>query len=719
MATDLERLVVRLEAQMRTFERELARGRQTANSQLSAIEKRFQQASKTISGSFGGLSRVLGAVGIGISVRELQQFADGFTQIQNSLKVAGLQGEELDRVYQRLFESAQKNAAPLESLGRLYGRVALVQKELKVSTEEMLLFTDRIALALRVSGQSAAQSSGALLQLSQALGSGVVRAEEFNSILEGALPIAQAAAAGILEAGGSVAKLRQLVIDGKVSSEAFFRGFQAGSKILEERAAGMELTIGQAFTKLQNSLIDAVGKIDKTTGVSAAAVTALDTLSSGVRSLAEEIERQKKPFTDFVETLKEIDRGISSVMRDVGRFTGLNRIGPALGLAPPGVAEQQQLDRVTNQLNSMVRDLENARQTAAETNRKLDQLWVSGMESAIQKLKEEKQKLEQAIQAFVAAPPGSQTATPAGPGGGSNKPISLADYPANAKRTNKLDTFERALFNSQKRIELLNTETRLIDADSAARERARLVVELETAAKAKNQAEGKKNIEVTKEQRVQIEAMADQMYRAAEAAEKARSPLLEFAREAGRLNDRYQDFALSGLRSFEDALVSIGDKTETVAEKFKKMTASILSDLSRLLIRQTITAPLAGFLGGMFTGGATGPNGAISDPNAWAGLVPGRAAGGPVAAGTPYVVGESGKELFVPRQDGVIIPNHAVKSSAVGGVTVSVPVSINADGADPSQLSRLTAEVTKLQRELPARVVHAVRQANQSNVKLN
>src|SRR5690606_30692047 len=142
---------------------------------------------------------------------------------ENSLKVAGLSGQELTRVYDRLFASAQRNAAPVESLVELYSRASLVQKELGVSTEELIDFTDRVALALRVSGKSAQESSGALLQLSQALGSGIVRAEEFNSLLEGALPIAQAAAAGLSEAGGSVAMLRQLGLAGGPSSEAVFR----------------------------------------------------------------------------------------------------------------------------------------------------------------------------------------------------------------------------------------------------------------------------------------------------------------------------------------------------------------------------------------------------------------------------------------------------------------------------------------------------------------
>lgn len=54
----------------------------------------------------------------------------------------------------------------------LYGRAALVQKELGVTTDELAGFADKVAVALRVSGQSATESAGALLQLAQALGSG-------------------------------------------------------------------------------------------------------------------------------------------------------------------------------------------------------------------------------------------------------------------------------------------------------------------------------------------------------------------------------------------------------------------------------------------------------------------------------------------------------------------------------------------------------------------
>jgi phage-related minor tail protein len=47
--------------------------------------------------------------------------------------------------------------------------------------------------------------------------------------------------------------------------------------------------------------------------------------------------------------------------------------------------------------------------------------------------------------------------------------------------------------------------------------------------------------------------------------------------------------------------------------------------------------------------------------------LPGKAAGGPVSGGTPYIVGERGPELFVPSGSGAIVPNHRLADSMGGG----------------------------------------------------
>lgn len=302
MADDMQRLIVSLEAQTKKFENALNKANGVANKRARSIETRFARMNKSLTSSFGALQGVmLKAFAAAAALRGAQQLIDTSTRIENALKVAGLAGQELTDVYDQLFASAQKNAAPLEALVTLYGRAALVQKELGISQQELLGFTDKVALSLRVSGKSATESAGALLQLSQALGSGIVRAEEFNSILEGALPIAQATAAGLDEAGGSVSRLRQLVVDGKVSSEAFFRAFEAGSVILEQKVAGAELTVSQQFTRLQNVLIATAGKFDDATSASKVLGGAIESIANHLENAGSALDSfNAGPLADFI-----------------------------------------------------------------------------------------------------------------------------------------------------------------------------------------------------------------------------------------------------------------------------------------------------------------------------------------------------------------------------------------------------------------------------------
>src|SRR5690606_26237970 len=138
MATDVERLVVSLEASITKYERAMQRALGQTNQTARRIESRFERMNRGLGSSFAALQRGIAVAFAGVAAtRGAISLIDSATRIENSLKVAGLAGEELSRVYDSLFESAQRNAAPVESLVTLYGRLAIVQNELGASTEEM------------------------------------------------------------------------------------------------------------------------------------------------------------------------------------------------------------------------------------------------------------------------------------------------------------------------------------------------------------------------------------------------------------------------------------------------------------------------------------------------------------------------------------------------------------------------------------------------------
>lgn len=318
MATrDLARLVVRLEAQTSRYVRELDR----ANSKLASFEAATKRSLSAIDTAF---KRVLTGATVVALARAVTNLSDQFTELQNSLRVTGLQGRDLEAVQSRLFAAANRNGVEIAGLAQLYRRSALASRELGASQTQLLQFVDGVSAALRVQGGSAAAATGAIFQLSQALGSGVVRSEEFNSIVEGATPIAQAAANGIERFGGSISKLQAEVKKGKVTSREFFEGFLRGAKDLEAQAANTSQTVGQAFVVLQNNLVRVVGGFAKSSGVT-------DSLASAVVTLANNLENLAR-----VLAVAAVAAGAFAAVSTVERIVALTR---AVATATPAFVE--------------------------------------------------------------------------------------------------------------------------------------------------------------------------------------------------------------------------------------------------------------------------------------------------------------------------------------------------------------------------------------------
>lgn len=287
MAVVADRVVVELEAKLDRYNANLKRAEQNFAKSIGSQQRDIKQLEAQIARSSGGISNSLRGLAVtfaaAFSVRQIQEYADSYTRLVNQLRVAGVEGENLANVQGQLLEIANRNGIAVESLGVLYSRGAQVSRELGATQAELIQFSSGVAAALKIQGTSATEAQGALLQLSQALGSGTVRAEEFNSINEGALPILQAVARNMDAAGGSVARLKALVNDGQVSSEEFFRAFLAGTAQLEEQASNAALTIGGAFEVLNNQLGTYIGQADDS-------LSATERISAAIIALSENLE---------------------------------------------------------------------------------------------------------------------------------------------------------------------------------------------------------------------------------------------------------------------------------------------------------------------------------------------------------------------------------------------------------------------------------------------
>ncbi|TCR01063.1 tape measure protein [Neorhizobium sp. JUb45] len=726
MATDVERLIVALEARTKAFENAMAKQAGVASKRAKEIEGRFEKMNskleksftamgREVSGGFFTLAKGFAAALAGSAVtRSLLQLSESATRIDNSLKVAGLSGQELEKVYQGLSKAAMANGAPIETLAGLYGKAAQSQKELGVSTDELLGFTNNVAVALRVAGTDAQTASGALLQLGQALGSGKVQAEEFNSILEGAQPIAQAVAAGLKEANGSISQLKSLVVDGKISSEAFFRAFEAGSVILEDKAARATFTVAQAGTNLWNALTEVVREFNNSTGAS-------ETFARGIDGAAQSIA--DFDVAGLIQKIRDARSELEGFFNSIPQWDGLNEL---LGVTnDQGQFINPDVSEAETKIAGLERDLKLLQERIAiNTDLGFDNTEalarIGEVQQQLSALRAQAANFPATIDGYTIgengfeAVPDSSAAGTNGQMGGSSirggrrrrvvKPVSISDFkpPTGGKSGgggrkgggSRQNEYQREIEQIKQRTAAMTAETAalskldpLIDDFGYSLELARTKQELLNAAQ-------QAGIKITPEVQASIDVMA-QGYATASAAAERLSETQDKARERA---DFFADTAY-------DAFSELIPKIETGNAALDKFLNTLIEAVAQAALLGK--GPLAGIGGG---GGIFGglfkifgfANGGI----AARGRPMKKFAGGGISR-TAAVFGEAGPEAAVPLPDGRRIPvdlRLPLVGGRGGGAVLNYSPVINAQGADQAAIARLERQQKDIAKNMETMV---------------
>lgn len=295
MARDIESLTLQMTADLRRFEKEMAKMNRVTEDRLRQAEMAAVAGQKNLSRIMGDTGRsmtqslrtslagIAPTLAAAFSTAAVVKYGDSYTNLQNRLKATGLEGERLLSIENQLFDAANRNGVAIDAVAQMYQRVSQSRQSLGASDADLIALTNGVTAALRVQGVSAAQASGPLLQLGQALGAGTVRAEELNSLLEGTPVLLQAAAQGSAKFGGDMAKLSAAIRQGEVSSEAFFQMLLTGLPALEQQAASLPKTVGQAFQILDNQLGRFIGQADRS-------LSATQRMAEGIAYVANHLE---------------------------------------------------------------------------------------------------------------------------------------------------------------------------------------------------------------------------------------------------------------------------------------------------------------------------------------------------------------------------------------------------------------------------------------------
>lgn len=287
MAVEVEKLLVRLEAQTAQYSRAIVQAQQQTNNQLGAIENRFARLSSNVKGSTSsmamGVTGALGAIGGALGTAAVLEYANAWTRLTRSIDAnSQIFGVAL-RSAQDLTDLANEARVDVEAYGKLYVRTSAAIRDYGFEAGTAEKVTSTLAKALKLGGAAASEQASVLLQFSQALQKGKLDGDEFRSVMENAGVVQELLAKRLGVTKGEIIKLAAA---GKLQVRDLVGAMVDGAGQVDAIYTRMPQTIDEAFAVLRNNVIRFIGEADQANGASQKLAGGIVTISNNLEALA-------------------------------------------------------------------------------------------------------------------------------------------------------------------------------------------------------------------------------------------------------------------------------------------------------------------------------------------------------------------------------------------------------------------------------------------------
>ncbi|MDO6748881.1 tape measure protein, partial [Gilvimarinus sp. 1_MG-2023] len=131
--------------------------------------------------------------------------------------------------------------------------------------EDVARLTDTISKSFIVSGASAQEADASITQLSQALAAGVLRGDEFNSVMEQSPRLSQALSASL---GVTTGELRAMADQGQLTTDTVVKALKEQAAAIDDEFSQMPATVCASVEKLKNEWQIFIGELNVTSGAS-------------------------------------------------------------------------------------------------------------------------------------------------------------------------------------------------------------------------------------------------------------------------------------------------------------------------------------------------------------------------------------------------------------------------------------------------------------------
>lgn len=256
-----------------------------ADQAFDSIERGAKRADRqvnTLKTSIKALSRVIHLLLAAEAVRQFIDMAEQAKMLRVKIKMLTGDAESAGRVFDGLKAISRETGQSLKDTGELWQGLAISLKNTSATEGQLLNLVGTIQKMGALGGASAEQMSNSMRQFRQSIDGGVLRAEEFNSLLENTPTIVQTMARHM---GLSMGQFRAEMLDGKITAERMVNAIQAATQETNEKFAQLPRTSGKAINELKVEVMGLVEQLDDLFGISDGVVSAIDLITGGVEGL--------------------------------------------------------------------------------------------------------------------------------------------------------------------------------------------------------------------------------------------------------------------------------------------------------------------------------------------------------------------------------------------------------------------------------------------------
>nr|DAG84101.1 MAG TPA: Tail tape measure [Caudoviricetes sp.] len=280
MGTSLRELIVSVTANTTQYDRRMQQLGSTASGYFNAVRdggraadaafasnaSSVQVTVRAIEAARGSLTAYAQAAAAAFGVHQLIEYADEWTNLSNRLKIVTRDQIDFAVAQGDVLRIAQATRQPLDATAELYQRIANNTSHLGLSIKQVGPLVETISKAVALSGVSADTARLGIVQLGQAFASGQLRGQDLKSVLEELPGVADAIARGM---GKGTSELKALAEDGKLTVENLIDALKNAGSSTDALFGKVDMTVGQAMTRLQTEIIAYVGHANEATGASA------------------------------------------------------------------------------------------------------------------------------------------------------------------------------------------------------------------------------------------------------------------------------------------------------------------------------------------------------------------------------------------------------------------------------------------------------------------